>query len=634
MKVRTFTAGIGVAALAVSGLALGAVAPASADPTNPVFTPSAGLPDATTVGTGDIVGVGSDTIEHVLNDLAEGITTPSAVAGWNAGHASQRIASFDATPQPSTITLRTGTVAISRPNGSGQGKATLFNPSNPNVSFARSSSSLSTSNGEATSLKQFPFAVDGLKMAVKATGSDAPASVTIADVVNIYKGVYKTWNQIPGNGAGSTAFIHPYIPQSGSGTRSFFLSELKAGNGGVDVTLAAADGSGYLGVSETQEHSPTDIQANPDAIAPFSTARATTLTPGLITLEGGYRARRAVYNVVRNADAGAAWVTAIFGEGGYLCSADARTIIKANGFEPLDTTANPGGQCGLPLTTAPSNLNVFGAASSTTTLDGSSPSLHTVHLDATVSSGAGVVQFFDGSKQVGGDTAITAGHATLDLNGVTGGSHTYTAKFLSTDTTAVNDSQGSKTIVVHSTSTTTATVAPGTFGHGGSATVAVSAEGTPATGIVTIHVGSWSDTKALSGGSASFTVPGTFAAGSQSFSANYLGTANIDPSADTKVYTVGKSSITLAETYKAKIKPGKRAIGTIVVGLSPASTVFPNGTIVIKKGTKVVGRGTLVNGVVKIKLAKLPRGKNKLVATYSGSADVLGGTLRFLIVQK
>lgn len=632
MSVRKYSAVLGATALVVSGFALATVAPASADPTNPVFTPTAT----------DIVGVGSDTIEGVVNDLAQG---KGASAGWNAGNASQRVASFDATPQPSNITLRSagwgGTadpLSIARPNGSGQGKATLFGAgNNNNVNFARSSSTLNAGNGEAAALTQFPFAVDGLKMAVSGNvASDAPATLTISDIVNIYKGTYKHWNEIPGNTGGSTAFIHPYIPQTGSGTRSFFLSELKAGNGGVDVTLAVADGLGYPGVSETQEHSPTDIQDNADAIAPFSTARAQTLaSPGAIHLEAGYQAKRAVYIVVRNGDAGAAWVNSLFATTGYFCSTQAKSIIEADGFQQLATPAN-GGVCGVGTTTPVSNFT-SNTVTTTTGLAATSPAGRQARLVATIDAGGasadGDVDFYEGATKVG-TGLLTGGQSTLTLNGVTPGSHTYTAKFVSGNPAAFTDSTSADaTVTVRETSTTTATVAPGTFGHGGSATVTVSsAAGTP-TGNVTISVDGWQSTAALSNGTASFTVPGTVAAGSQSFSASYAGDATVAPSTDTKVYTVGQSGVTLAETFPAKVKAGKRGVGTIVVTI-PSSSVKAGGTVVIKKGAKVVGRGTVVNGVATIKLAKLVRGKNKLVAAYSGSAGTLGTTLRFLIVQK
>ena len=633
MSVRKYSATLGATALVVSGIALATVAPASADPTNPVFTPSAT----------DIVGVGSDTIEGVVNDLAQG---KGADAGWNAANAGQRIASFDATPQPSTITLRsagwngtTDPLSINRPNGSGQGKATLFGAgNNNNVNFARSSSTLSTSNGEAAALTQFPFAVDGLKMAVSGNvASDAPASLSISDIVNIYKGTYKHWNEIPGNAGGSTAYIHPYVPQTGSGTRSFFLSELKAGNGGVDVTLAVADGSGYPGVSETQEHSPTDIQDNPDAIAPFSTARAQTLaTPSAIHLEAGYQAKRAVYIVVRNADAGAAWATSLFGTSGFFCSANAKPIIEGDGFEQLATPGN-GGVCGVGTTTPVSNFT-SNTVATTTTLAATSSAGRQARLVATIAAGGaaadGDVDFYEGATKVG-TGLVTGGQSIVTLTGVAPGSHTYTAKFVSANPAAFSDSSSpDSTVTVRETSTTTATVAPGTFGHGGTASVTVtSPAGTP-TGDVTVSVGGWQSTAALANGTATFSIPGTVAAGSHSFSASYAGDAGNAPSTDTKVYTVGRSAVGVSETFAAKVKHGKRGIGTVVVALAPGSSVKPTGTIVVKKGAKVVGSGTLVNGVASMKLARLPQGKNKLLATYSGSANTLGGTLTFLIVQK
>jgi len=625
MKVRTFTAGIGVAALAVSGLALGAALPAAAEPN---FAPNNTVPsnDALTTNGGDVVGVGSDTIEGVVQHLSD---------GWNGTSPSYKLATFDATGPVDGIdgkqyvTLRTGATRIIRPNGSGSGKKLLLAATNnPDVSFARSSSSLSTSNGESTELTQFPFAVDTLKMAVSAqTPTHAPATLTGKQILGIYTGTITNWSQL----GGVSGPIHPYVPQTGSGTRSFFEGQLAALKG--VSTWSQSDYPASL--RESQEHDPAQIKLDADAIAPFSAARAASLSSGQISLESGWRARRAVYDVVRKGDAGSKWVADLFGPSGYFCTAPGRAIVIADHFEPLAD------QCGLALTSAPANLNTYNAAVTTTTVAATPlAAANSAHVDASVSSGSGtpvgVVEFFDGANQLGGDVPVDGtGHAIADLSGVAGGSKVITAKFLANNTSTFTDSSGSSTsIAVVKHSTTTATVAPGTFGHGGTATVSVSAEGTAATGNVTINVGGVSDTKALSGGSATFTVPGTFAVGSQSFSATYAGDTGIAASVDTKAYTVGQSAVVLTKTFPGTVKHGKRAVGTVRVVLSPASTALPNGTIVIKKGSKVVGHGTLVNGVVKIKLAKLARGKNRLVVTYSGSGDTLGASVKFLIVQK
>lgn len=627
MTVRKYTAGLAAAALAASGLALAVMAPASAEPT---FTPDAN----------DIVGVGSDTIEIVVADLAAGKTVGGAhVNGWNdthAGPSGQRLASFDATGV-SPVVLRDGSVAVTRPNGSGSGKNTLYGAgNNTDVNFARSSSTLNAA--EQAALTQFAFAVDGLKLAVSGNvASHAPAVVSAADMVKIYDGTYKTWGDIPGYaGSAPAAFIHPLTPQPGSGTRSFFDNELKAANGGVAVVYATASG-GYPGVQQTQEHDPTLVQGDADAIAPFSTARAQILAnPAAIKLEGGFTAKRAVYDVVRNADAGTQWVADLFGSGGFFCSPAAKAIIEADGLEQLATPAN-GGVCGVGGTAAVSNFT-SNTVTTSTTLTASAPAGRQARLTATVAAGGasadGDVDFYEGATKVG-TGLLTGGQSVVTLNGVTPGSHTYTAKFVSANPASFTDSTSSAaSVTVKETSTTTATVAPGTFGHGGTATVTVtSPAGTP-TGNVTVSVGGWQATGALAGGSASFSVPGTVAAGSASFSASYAGDATNAPSSDTKVYTVGRSGVTVSETFPAKVKHGKRGIGTIAVALTPGSAVKPAGTVVIKKGAKVVGTGTLANGIVKIKLAKLAKGKNKLVATYAGSAGTNATSLSFVVVQK
>ena len=623
MKVRKFGAGIGATALVVSGLALAAAAPASADPSS---TPSAT----------DIVGVGSDTIEFVVGQLAAG-RPADGLTGWNAAHPTQQIASFDATPQPSTIVLRPGHAAVARPNGSGQGKATLFGAGdNPDVNFARSSSTLNASNGEATSLTQFPFAVDGLKMAVSGlVTSNAPASLTAAQIVDIYKGTYKHWNEI--DATWSSDFIHPLIPQSGSGTRSFFESELKAANGGVAVTYPAA-GGGYPGVVEAQEHSPTQIQGDPDAIAPFSTARAQTLaTPANIKLLGGYQAKRAVYDVVRNADAASQWATDIFGPTGFFCSPAAKAIIEANGFAQLASVDN-GGVCGVGGTTAVSNFTT-NTVTTTTALVATSPAGRKVTLTATVDGGDqkpdGDVEFFEGGTSLG-SFPLTAGAKSINLSNVTPGQHTYSATYTSANQASFTDSTSADAqVTVKEVSTTALAVTPGSYGHAGSVKVTVtSASGS--TGSATVKLGTLSlGTKALVAGTATFALPVNLTAGAKSVTATFSGNAEVAPSSATKAFTRAKSATKTAEGFAASVAKGKRAVGYVTVTLNPASTIKARGTIVVKKGTKVIGRGTLAaNGKVKITLAKLPKGKNTLTASYGGSANTTASSVKFTIVQK
>ncbi|WP_024287401.1 substrate-binding domain-containing protein [Cellulomonas sp. KRMCY2] len=317
----------------IGALAVSLAGPAAADPT----------PQPK-----DIVGVGSDTSQFALNYLADGVVAGSFNAGYNAG-ASARLVSFDALKAdgPATIVLKAGTAAITRPNGSGSGKALLYGATNNvNVNYARSSSGPSPAENSAN-LWHVPFAVDGLKLAT-ATTSNAPASITPAQMVDIYKGTVTNWNQI----GGGNGVIVPMIPQAGSGTRTFFEAQLKAANGNVTVVLGAS-------VVVTQEHDAAPVAADPNAVSPFSTGRFATATGiKLVNGAGSFTAQRALYNVVRAADLTKPWFTEIFGENGFVCSGGAGTLIAASGFTQLATGLD-GGVCGVPTQAATTNFTTL-----------------------------------------------------------------------------------------------------------------------------------------------------------------------------------------------------------------------------------------------------------------------------------
>lgn len=409
-----------ISAVLAGAVALGtlsAVPFAGAASAEPTFVPQAA----------DIVGVGSDTTQFAMNFLADGATVGgAAVAGYNAGRSSARLVSFDAagTGLTPTVVLKQGDAAITRPNGSGAGKALLFNPSNPSVNFARSSSSLSTAE-IGGGLFQVPFAVDGLKLAVRAAGSNAPAKITPTDLVHIYDGSITNWSAI----GGTAGVIKPLIPQAGSGTRSFFLAQLQAANGGVAVVLGGD-------VVETQEHSDVDIKDDANALAPFSTGRAkTTPTVALLggTAVGGFEAKRALYNVFRQADLGASWWAPVFGPSGFVCSTAARPLIENAGFDQLAAAA-AGGACGEATQAATTNFttNTAVAAQQTTTTLTTSASAQKVTLTAKVTAPAGTpvgsVKLLEGATQVG-TANLSGGVAIVLLSGVAAGSHTYTASY-------------------------------------------------------------------------------------------------------------------------------------------------------------------------------------------------------------
>ena len=405
MRVRSIVAGLATTAVAVSTASLVALAPAHADPS---FTPDAN----------DIVGVGSDTSENVMDNLADGIP---GTAGYNGGKtaADARLVSWD-TEGTAQITPRAGATAINRPVGSGAGKALLFGASNnPDITFARSSSAENATE-VAGGLQSFPFALDTLSMAVSGTvKSHAPASLTGAQIVSIFKGDVTNWNQV----GGKAGTIKPFVPQAGSGTRSFFEAQLTNLNGGTPVVY----GPGV----DTNMHENTDtvLASDPNAVAPFSVGKANTLFPTSVHLEGGFNAQRALYNVVRGADVADATITGIFGSAGFICSAAATPLIEAAGFLQLATPAH-GGVCGAATQNPTSNLTTNSVPTTTRLVVKSTRADHADLVARVTGSTApsGTVSFFEGATLIKSGIPLISGQATLSPK-ASPGAHTYSAQF-------------------------------------------------------------------------------------------------------------------------------------------------------------------------------------------------------------
>lgn len=520
MRVRKTLLGALTGALATAAVLAG-TAPAhaayTADPDDTTFTPVAA----------DLIGVGSDTSQHAVKLLADAYNaqTPTPAA---------RVATFAATGGGTLPAIGD----VNRPNGSGAGKALLYGAGNNTaVDFARSSSSLSDAE-KAAGLQQIPFALDVLQMAVSnQVASHAPASLTPAQIVGIYNGTFTNWSQV----GGTDGTIVPMIPQAGSGTRNFFVAQLKAMNGGVDVALAAS-------VQEVQEHDPAPIQGNNNAIAPFSKGRA-GLAGTALRLVNGWDAKRALYNVVRQADLALPAVQSVFGPNGFICSNAANSLIKAAGFDQLARSAD-GGVCGDATQAATTDFDVNvppQPITTTTTVAASSTGAGKVTLTATVAASStpeGDVEFFEGDTSVGTAPAAAGGVATLNLTGVAPGSHGYTAVF----------TPAAGTLFTESEDTTPATV------------------------------------------------------------------------------TV-KTTATITESFPAKVAAGSLAKGTVTVTLNGLSTAA-TGKVVVKRGTKTVGSGTLKGGKVTLTLDKLPKGDNKLVIKWGGDANGVKAKKSFTITQK
>jgi ABC-type phosphate transport system substrate-binding protein len=195
----------------------------------------------------DIVGVGSDTSEHVLNALA---------GAYNATSPAEKLYSFNATGT-SPIVTKQGCAPIARPNGSSAGVTALIADGSARcIDFARSSRG---PRGTETQNYAFvEFARDALSYAT-ATTSNVPATLTTKALHDLYAAA-----------AGTPACAYnAYLPQAGSGTRAFFLESIGLSEA-TKGTCAKATWSGGI----VQEHNPDALKGDPNALAPFSVGRA------------------------------------------------------------------------------------------------------------------------------------------------------------------------------------------------------------------------------------------------------------------------------------------------------------------------------------------------------------------------
>jgi ABC-type phosphate transport system substrate-binding protein len=249
-------------------------------------------------GFNDVVGVGSDTLQFIIDFGLDGDV--SGDTGYNDAGNLYKAVSFDATadsnaraaylnnsndttllPLNPTVVLRGGTFPVQRPNGSGAGINALLAdtaPADPSINFVRMSSAPSSANGATAvtngwgGLQEFVLGNENLQVAAANT-TNAPNGLSAQQLVAIYQCTDTKWNQVGGT---STDTIIPVIPQNGSGTRKTFLADLQTANGGTAITLGSC-------VTTGEENDPTGITgqaattASPggpaDAIEPFSGSR-------------------------------------------------------------------------------------------------------------------------------------------------------------------------------------------------------------------------------------------------------------------------------------------------------------------------------------------------------------------------
>jgi ABC-type phosphate transport system substrate-binding protein len=365
---------VGVTSLAAAAvLVAGTVTTATAAPAAPHDPPSGVTPAAY-----DIVGVGSNTTEYVMDQLTG--QYDATVKTHNPGH--PKIYSWDAlpkgdnvepTPAP-TIKPKAGCATIDRPDGSSAGITAIDSTqvikykgaSYRCLNFARSSRARKTSDPKAApgGLAFVTFARDAITWAVRTPakgGNDAPKSLTLAQLKKIFTCADTNWDEVGGKDAPITV----YLPQAGSGTLSTWESFMDITTLGSCVNQAPEENEGTyhgfnspnaiwiwsIGAYVSQKYHSANCNAKPtknqnafgcnltgynapmpiSGVSPFSSGKVPTINPKFPS-----DFWRTLYNVVPYAATASKMpgnLTPIFGRTGYLCTnAKAKTEIRDYGF--------------------------------------------------------------------------------------------------------------------------------------------------------------------------------------------------------------------------------------------------------------------------------------------------------------
>jgi phosphate transport system substrate-binding protein len=224
-------------------------------------------------GTADALGVvGSDTIQDVTDAIAtqwnaDNTNNPAprdTIYNVKAFFSGTKTVPSDGVASCTSLTYAqtpTGT-QVQAPAGSGAGKTALANSvaaGDGCVDVARSSSGPSASDPAA--FEYYAFARDAVSWA-STTGANSPANVTLAQLQGIYNCTITNWQTV----GGKNSAIRRYLPQAGSGTRNFFISNIL----GFDPTTISTSACPAVRISNENDFTSIPTADRSRAIVPYS----------------------------------------------------------------------------------------------------------------------------------------------------------------------------------------------------------------------------------------------------------------------------------------------------------------------------------------------------------------------------
>ncbi len=220
-----------------------------------------------------IVAVGSDTTQDVMNVILTGADNYNVLAQQSTP---KTVPSDTSCNVSQTYHTPAGAGEVLAPNGSGAGRNALIAEETAGaggtprgcIDIARSSGAprgIGAGKDTAT-MQYYAFAMDSVGAA--SLSLSAPGTISQADLLKVYNCTYTDWSQLPGGGSGP---IQRYIPQAGSGTRSFFLSDML---GGFDPTTVSSASCPAVNQSiEENEATQVPTADHEKAIFPYSTGQ-------------------------------------------------------------------------------------------------------------------------------------------------------------------------------------------------------------------------------------------------------------------------------------------------------------------------------------------------------------------------
>jgi len=595
---------------------------------------------------GQLAGVGSDTTQDVMNGLQIAIGRVSTNGDW-------KLSSYDANVVGTIKSKVDGTAAICRPNGSSAGvnalRVAIGNQTTSTCTpFTGNTASTWTMSGETNVVGQFqyarsssgpttvsngvlayvPFAKDAMGYAVSddsvmpelTVGSSTDAAngsgVTPSSLYAIYNCAATRIITVEGDLDGSetklvndtytlgadeeSTRIRAYIPQSGSGTRSFWQGsssskfgssiascvEDKAyvvGDAGAqgDGNNTFTSGADYTGTS-VQEHSGASVDGNPGAITPFSIPKWIAMAKGIqgVTdvrfdavigdLNGAAPTSGSGANMVINPD--------YINDASYVT----RTVYNVVPYRTV---------------TDPTTLEYRMFYGRTSLVCSNSAAIQNYGF-ATLTATSGINSCGDTSQRTNAPVTPSVGTTNVTLDNAASEADVEVTGFTS------NGTAGAKVYVLatnanDSTDSFYANEAdPGIIEVGETDTIF-------SLPFSALPSGSWKLGLVI--------VP------------NLPGIANISTATD--LATKSGASTTLTANVTGKVKKFGKAVVTVA-----ASSGTPTGTVTVHKGTSaagvVIGTGTLTAGTVTISnLAKQKKkGKVKLFIVYSGDGSYAAST--------